>query len=146
MSLLLMAALVSADPTALPSAWDFEARIAKVEARLDSVEKKLSLCTCIQQAEANQTHPYLYNVGDTLNRPTGPAAAQYYSALGSQSVQYVQSCANGVCQMVPVNTAYGQSFAFSSDSGGSCANGSCASGSCGSSQSSGRRGLFGRRR
>lgn len=63
----------------------------------------------------------------------------------SSPVQYTQSCANGACQLVPVS---GGGEPTGDCVGGNCSSGSCSSGSCasGSCGSSGRHGLFGRRR
>jgi hypothetical protein len=114
MEMFILAVCLSADPIVAP--WD-EPRVKSLEDRVAALEAKIGLCPCITNSnkltappEANQTHPYLFNVGDSINRPTGPAAAQYYAALGSQ--QYVQSCANGTCQMVPAQSFAGPHDGF----------------------------------
>lgn len=63
------------------------------------------------------------------------------AAPQSAPVQYVQSCSNGVCSMVPVSGGEPMTMSAPSFSSG----GGCANGQCGNS-SGGRRGLFGRRR
>lgn len=103
--------------------------------RLDALEAKVAAhdarCPCglsavpvtNTAAPAVQTHPYLYNVGDMLNKPTGPAAAQFYAAQAQQPVTYY----------APQQYGGGQ-FMDSGD----CSSGQCSGGSCGSSSGRGR--------
>lgn len=122
MSFLVCAVLFAADPVIAP--WDTEARLAALEAKVAALEAKVAKCPCSQSLTAVPASTPMVQVCDGTSCQMVPAGSFQGGPMAS-------ACANGSCSS-------------GSCSSGSCASGSCQGGSCG--QSSGRRGLFGRRR